>query len=107
MYSIIYNFQFINFLFVVFTKPIFIILQATLDMLTILINETKILFLRARNPPPDAHTTLVMMVAPGFSETSKTIAFLKSKMNAYFADHRTRLNSEARLYGEDYIKNNR
>lgn len=75
-------------------------------MLTILINEMKILFLRARNPPPAAYTTLVTMVAPGFSETSKTIAFLKGKMNGYFADHRTRLNSEARLYGEDYIKIN-
>jgi len=75
-------------------------------MIAILGSETKILFLRARDPPSAAYTTLSKMVAPGFSETSKTITFLKAKMTSYYSDHRSRLNSEARSYGEDYINNN-
>ena len=76
-------------------------------MLTTLVNETKIMFLRARDPSPAVCTALVKLVAPGFTETSKTISFLKTKFNAYYADHRSRLNTEARTYGEDYINNNR
>jgi hypothetical protein len=76
-------------------------------MLLTLVNETKIMFLRARNPPLAACKELVKLVAPGFTETSKTISFLKSKMTAYYADHQSRLNTEARAYGEDYINNNR
>jgi len=76
-------------------------------MLAILVNEAKIMFLRARNPPPAACNMLVKLVAPGFAETSKTASFLRSKLNAYYADHRSRLNTEARAYGEDYINNNR
>jgi hypothetical protein len=75
-------------------------------MLAILVNETKILFLRARNPPSAAYNALVNLVAPGFTETSKTITFLKGKMNGYYADHRSHLNTESRAYGEDYINNN-
>lgn len=76
-------------------------------MLGILVNEAKILFLRTRNPPPTACSMLVKLVAPGFTETSKTFSFLRSKLNSYYADHRSRLNAEARAYGEDYINNNR
>ncbi|PKC53215.1 hypothetical protein RhiirA1_543268 [Rhizophagus irregularis] len=73
--------------------------HATSDM----VNETKIMFLRARNPPPAAYMELAKSVAPGYTETSKTISFLKTKINAYYADHRSRLNSGARAYGEEYI----
>jgi len=45
-------------------------------------------------------------IAPGFSENSKTMSFLKMKLGSYFADHRSRLNTEARAYAEDYINNN-
>jgi len=76
-------------------------------MLAILVNETKILFLRSRDPTQGAIDALVKSIAPGFSDTSKTITFLKKKLNAYNADHRSRLNSESRAYAEDYIKNNR
>ena len=76
-------------------------------MLATLVNETKIMFLRARNPSPSACTTLVKLLAPNFTETSKTFTFLRTKMTAYYADHRSRLNTEARAYGEDYINNNR
>ncbi|CAB5206951.1 unnamed protein product [Rhizophagus irregularis] len=72
-------------------------------MLATLVNETKIMFLRARNPPPVAYMELAKSVAPGYTETSKTISFLKTKINAYYADHRSRLNSGARAYGEEYI----
>ncbi|CAB4475676.1 unnamed protein product [Rhizophagus irregularis] len=77
--------------------------HATSDMLATLVNETKIMFLRARNPPPAAYMELAKSVAPGYTETSKTISFLKTKINAYYADHRSRLNSGARAYGEEYI----
>ncbi|CAB4430861.1 unnamed protein product [Rhizophagus irregularis] len=76
------------------------------EMLAILVNEAKIMFLRARNPPPAAYNTLVKLVAQGFTETSKTASFLRSKLNAYYADHQSRLNTEARAYGQDYIINN-
>ncbi|GET00731.1 hypothetical protein GLOIN_2v1881169 [Rhizophagus clarus] len=90
-------------------KPIHLdnsINHAIPDMLAILVNEAKIMFLRARNPPPAACSMLVKLVAPGFAETSKTTSFLKSKLNAYYADYRSRLNTEARAYAEDYINNN-
>ena len=76
-------------------------------MLAILVNEAKIMFLRARNPPPAACSMLVKLVAPEFTEASKTATFLRSKLNGYYADHRSRLNTEARAYGEDYIINNK
>lgn len=76
-------------------------------MLATLVNEAKILFLRARNPSSTACNTLAKLVAPGFSESSKTVTFLKSKINAYYADHRSRLNTEARAYAEDFINNNK
>jgi hypothetical protein len=76
-------------------------------MLSVLVNEAKILFLRSRDPPQAACNVLLKSIAPGFSETSKTISFLKSKLSSYFSDHRSRLNTEARAYAEDYIKNNR
>lgn len=76
-------------------------------MLAILVNEAKIMFLRARNPPQSACSMLVKLVAPGFTESSRTLSFLRSKLNSYYADHRSRLNTEARAYGEDYINNNK
>jgi len=76
-------------------------------MLAILVYETKILFLKSRDPPQGAIDALVKSIAPGFGDTSKTITFLKSKVSSYYADHRSRLNSESRAYAEDYIKNNR
>jgi len=76
-------------------------------MLAILVNEAKILFLRVRNPSSTDCTTLAKLVAPGFTDTSRTMAFLKSKINGYYADHRSRLNTEARAYGEDFINNNK
>ncbi|CAG8774476.1 1250_t:CDS:2, partial [Funneliformis caledonium] len=79
---------------------------ATTGMLTDLVNETKILFLRARDPSHSARLQLAMLVTPGFIQSSRTISFLKSKINSYYADHRTRLNTEIRAYGEDYIYNN-
>ncbi|CAG8772404.1 14911_t:CDS:2, partial [Funneliformis caledonium] len=81
--------------------------QATSEMLAALVNETKIMFLRACDPPFSAYITLAKMVAPGFVETSKTISFLRSKICAYYVNHRTRLNTESRAYAEDYIYNNR
>ena len=75
-------------------------------MLTDLVNETKILFLRVCDPSHSAWLQLAMLVAPGFTQNSKTIKFLKSKINSYYTDHRTRLNTEIRAYGEDYIHNN-
>ncbi|GES92545.1 hypothetical protein GLOIN_2v1881169 [Rhizophagus clarus] len=90
-------------------KPIHLnnsINHATPDMLAILVNEAKIMFLRARNFPPAACSMLVKLVALGFTKTSKTTSFLKSKLNAYYADHHSRLNTEARAYAEDYINNN-
>ncbi|EXX65275.1 hypothetical protein RirG_134780 [Rhizophagus irregularis DAOM 197198w] len=59
-------------------------------MLAILVNEAKIMFLRARNLPPAAYNTLVKLVAQGFTETN----------------YRSYLNTEARAYGQDYIINN-
>ena len=65
------------------------------------------MFLRVCDPPQAAYSALLKLVAPGFTETSKTISFLKSKISAYYADHRSCLNTEARAYAEDYINNNR
>ncbi|CAB5363542.1 unnamed protein product [Rhizophagus irregularis] len=80
---------------------------ATPEILAILVNEAKIMFLRARNLPPAAYNnTLVKLVAQGFTETSKTASFLRSKLNAYYADHQSCLNTEARAYGQNYIINN-
>ena len=76
-------------------------------MLATLVNETKIMFLRSRNPPSAAYSILASLVAPEFIATSRTISFLKSKINAYYADHHSRLNAESRAYGEDYINNNK
>ena len=76
-------------------------------MLAILVNEVKILFLRSRDPSLVACNNLLKLIAPGFSEHSATITFLKSKLNSYLVDHRSRLNTEARAYAEDYINNNR
>jgi hypothetical protein len=45
-------------------------------------------------------------MVPEFTKTSTTAKFLRSKLNAYYADHRLRLNTETRAYGEDYIINN-
>ena len=64
------------------------------------------MFLRARDPPQSAVLQLALLVAPEFTQGSKTISFLKSKISAYYADHRSRLNTEARAYGEDYIHDN-
>ena len=75
-------------------------------MLATLVNETKILFLRARNPSQSACLQLASLVAPGFIHGSETIKFLSKKINSYYADHRSRLNTEVRAYGEDYIYNN-
>jgi hypothetical protein len=75
-------------------------------MLATLVNETKILFLRARNPSQSACLQLASLVAPGFIHGSETIKFLNKKINSYYADHRSRLNTEVRAYGEDYIYNN-
>jgi hypothetical protein len=75
-------------------------------MLTILVNETKILFLRTRNPQQSVVLKLALLVAPGYNQGSGTIKFLKSKICAYYADHRSRLNTEARKYSEEYIQNN-
>ncbi|CAB4383470.1 unnamed protein product [Rhizophagus irregularis] len=81
--------------------------HATPEILAILVNEAKIMFLRARNLPPAAYNnTLVKLVAQGFTETSKTASFLRSKLNAYYADHQSCLNTEARAYGQNYIINN-
>ena len=76
-------------------------------MLAILVNETKILFLRSREPSQAACDALIKLIAYKFTKHSKTVLFLKSKMNGYFADHRSRLNTESRAYVEDYINNNR
>ncbi len=76
-------------------------------MLTTLVNETKIMFLRAHDFPFSAYITLAKIVAPEFVETSKTISFLRLKIYAYYADHHTRLNIESRAYAKDYIYNNR
>ena len=76
-------------------------------MLSALGSEVKIMFLRARDPPQHTFAQLAMLIAPGFSRESGTIKFLKKKINAYYADHRTRLNTEVRRYSEDYIHNNR
>ncbi|CAG8757808.1 11168_t:CDS:2, partial [Funneliformis caledonium] len=59
----------------------------TLDMLAILINEAKILFLRSRDSSTVAYDTLLKSIAPGFSENNKTMSFLKMKLGSYFADH--------------------
>ncbi|CAG8753800.1 7283_t:CDS:2, partial [Funneliformis caledonium] len=58
--------------------------QAISEMLATLINETKIMFLRAHDPPFSAYITLAKMVAPGFVETSKTISFLRSKICKFY-----------------------
>jgi len=84
-----------------------IYLQATPDMLAKLVYESKILFLRSREPSRIALDLLVESIAPGFTNNSKTKLFLKSKIGSYFADYRSRLNTEARAYAEDYINNNR
>jgi len=63
------------------------------------------MFLRARDPPKSAFTQLAMSVTPGFPLKSGTIKFLKKKINSYYTDHRTRLNTEVRNYSEDYIYN--
>jgi hypothetical protein len=76
-------------------------------MLATLVNEAKIMFLRARDPPYASCIELIKLIAQGFSETSRTFSFLRSKLSAYYSDHRSRLNSESRAYGEDYINNNR
>jgi hypothetical protein len=76
-------------------------------MLAILVGESKILFLRSRDPPDAVFDTLVKSIAPGFAEISEMFKFLKSKLYSYFSDYRSRLNSEARKYAEDYIINNR
>ncbi|GBC04306.1 hypothetical protein RclHR1_05600006 [Rhizophagus clarus] len=57
---------------------------ATPDMLAILVNEAKIMFLRARNLPPAACSMLVKLVAPGFAETSRTRGFSRSNNKASF-----------------------
>ena len=72
-------------------------------MLSVLVDETKIMFLRARDPPKLAFLRLALLVAPGFTQGSGTINFLKTKVSSYYAEHRSRLNTEARAYGEDYI----
>ena len=72
-------------------------------MLTTLVNETKILFLRACNPLQSACLQLASLVAPGFTHSGETIKFLNKKINAYYADHRSRLNTEVRAYSENYI----
>ena len=76
-------------------------------MLATLVNETKILFLRARNPSQSACLQLASLVVPEFIHGSETIKFLNKKINSYYADHRSRLNTEVRAYGEDYIYNNK
>ena len=50
---------------------------------------------------------MALLVVPDYNQDSGTIKFLKSKIGAYYADHRSRLNTEARKYGEEYIQNNR
>ncbi|CAG8588498.1 12222_t:CDS:2 [Funneliformis caledonium] len=72
----------------------------------ILCYKPSILFLRSRNLMQDAIDALVKSITPGFSNTSRMITFLKTKLNAYNVDYRSRLNSESRAYTEDYIKNN-
>ena len=76
-------------------------------MLMILVNETKILFLRSRDPMQGAIDALVKSITLGFSNTSRMITFLKTKLNVYNADHQSHLNSEFRIYAKDYIKNNK
>jgi hypothetical protein len=76
-------------------------------MLASLVSEIKILFLRSRDPSQASCDKLLSSIAPGFTENSKTMTFLKTKLNSYLADHRSRLNTEARAYAEDYINNNR
>ncbi|CAG8741631.1 4440_t:CDS:2, partial [Funneliformis caledonium] len=76
------------------------------ESLTILVNEAKILFLRSRDPSTIAYDTLLKLIASGFSENSKMMFFFKMKLDSYFTDHRTHLNTEARVYAEDYINNN-
>ncbi|CAG8724114.1 6211_t:CDS:2, partial [Funneliformis caledonium] len=60
------------------------------------INEAKILFLRSRDSSTIAYDTLLKSIALGFSENSKTMSFLKMKLDLYFAVHRSRLNTEAK-----------
>ncbi|CAG8741506.1 11276_t:CDS:2, partial [Funneliformis caledonium] len=79
---------------------------ATLDMLMILVNEAKILFLKSRDPSTVAYDTLLKSIALGFSKNSNTMFFLKMKLGLYFADYQSRLNTEARAYAKDYINNN-
>jgi hypothetical protein len=76
-------------------------------MLTVLVNETKILFLRACNLLQLAFLQLILLVASEFTQGSKTISFLKSKINAYYADYYSRLNTEVRMYSENYIHNHK
>ena len=76
-------------------------------MLTTLVNETKIMFLRARDPLFSVYIILVKMVAFGFVKTNKTIFFFRSKICAYYANHHTQLNIEFRAYAKDYIYNNK
>ena len=76
-------------------------------MLETLGSEVKILLLRARDPSHLSLIQLAMLIAPGFSRESGTIMFLKKKSISYYADHRTRLNTEVRRYAEDYIHNHK
>ncbi len=76
-------------------------------MLTTLVNEIKIMFLRAHDFPFSAYIILAKMVTPRFVEISKIIFFLRSKICVYYADHHTQLNTEFRAYAEVYIYNNR
>ena len=65
------------------------------------------MFLRACDSPQHTFVQLAMLIAPGFSQESGTIKFLKKKITTYYADHRTWLNTKVRRYSEDYIHNNR
>ncbi|CAG8765084.1 10530_t:CDS:2, partial [Funneliformis caledonium] len=69
----------------------------TSEMLVTLVNETKIIFLRACNPSFSTYITLAKMMVSGFVETSKTIFFLRSKICAYYANYHTQLNTESRF----------
>ena len=69
--------------------------------------EMKVMFMKSRNPGPDAIAAIAKILLPDQGRNSENIRFLKGRGLEYLAQHRSRLNSDLNFYAEEYIKLNK
>lgn len=75
-------------------------LQFTSEDVSDMCDEMKVMFMRSRNPGPDAVINVAKILLPKQGKNSEGVKFLKGRGLEYLAQHHSRFNNDL---GNNYL----